>query len=602
MNALNLARRIVPKNLWEYLWRRYLSAVQHTRAALFSPGITVTVLTGGLGIAPILFPLLKDHPDWAFIIAAIVFISLILVSGQIALRTADPETYARILVAGRPAKEVIFVTSWHILQACKRTLRIIDKGTDLASELERNLVDFNRDLSEEEAEKIDRLREDIQRHILAQHTLLLRIEQMKLSASKELGIPPRRLCDHVFQYSPMMHRNRLQNYLSIWEEVRDLRRVDDRVRFRSLLEQTHWFVNNTLRRRRCQRQLIQNRDLHPYIVQFASVHSTSGSLHTYAQSLKFVAATGVENLWAVRSKHKNIRNQIEEEITDRFLFIQRKQRAHPGFDLHTLLLQALQSVDMPEEPRSRVQSLLKALANDAPPAVRELVSEEMLASFSTLPASLARLVAASRNKIALDFKEVYDAWFKEIGGAKFVVSHGYSRTVLSVLRQVASGGTRMVQAPPRIFFVLPEDEDSFDTRVMEYELREERKLRPSRFAAGNQRHLLGLLSPGDAVLILLGAESFDQERRVVHPRGIVQRLSYIVENLRPGICCLVVVVAESYKRQASPLTDNTSFYSQHFDRIDLYPPQWIHLILTEKGSLPEDCLSVIHERLTQGGR
>ena len=51
---------------------------------------------------------------------------------------------------------------------------------------------------------------------------------------------------------------------------------------------------------------------------------------------------------------------------------------------------------------------------------------------------------------------------------------------------------------------------------------------------------------------------------------------------------LVVVVAEHYKLHDTRLNEDTKFYSQHFDRIALYEPRWVDVIITDRGTVPPD--------------
>jgi len=405
-----------------------------------------------------------------------------------------------------------------------------------------------------------------------------------------------------------MHRDRLQKYVQNWEDLLDFRSINpagELQRFVDLLDQNRSFINNTRRRLKYQEQILANRDLHPYIVHLASMHSTSGSLQTYAEALRFLAITGKESLR--RAGSDQARNEVERDIQDRFRFLYRKQRAHPGFDLHALLLSALRCMDHGPDglgPLSGVRRVLLDLdrarmALGSGSGVPSGLSADLLESFRTLPARLAGLVAASRAGISEGFKEVYDAWFADVPRARYVVSHGYSRTVLSVLKR-SLPPQEDAAALPRLYFVLSEKEEkeSLDTRIMEYELKEDRNLRRFRnLAAGGEDHLLGLLGKGDAALILLGAECFDVERRMVHPRGFGRGLGALLRELEKcGIPSLVAVVAESYKRHSALLTADTNFYGQHFDRIDLYPPELVHLIVTDEGTLPGDWRTPVEKR------
>lgn len=577
------------------LWRMGLYARQRIRGAIQAPGITITVLAAVFSIG---FPLL----DWGLVHASSlllilgVFTAVLLslaVSGVIALWTADPNTYAHILVAGRPATEMLFVISCHIMASCHRTLEDLDRAEKLSTALRNTIARDSQPLTEADRGPFETLRGRLEKTGRTLHVPLLRIEAMKVLASLELGIPQRRLCDHVFQYSPLMHRDRLQKYIGIWDELLDLLRSEslERGRIPKVLDRSRPFDNNTRRRVRFQNQILSHRDLHSYIVQFASMHSTSGSLATYARALKSVAVTGIAKLERARGD-SDARKRVLAEIEDRFLFLHRKQRAHPGFDLHTLLRRALREIGSKE--LGAAESLLAVLdENPAEPRlIKSHVSEQGLGPFLDVPLSLASLVQRSRREIAERLDTIYTDWFQGVEQrSRYIVSHGLSQTVLSVLQWVLSRRT----APgfrdlPRIFFLLAEEEDSFDTRAMEYELKENRDVRDRlNLAAGSESHLLGLLGAGDAVLVLLGAECFDAEKRVVHPRGIVHRLARLVPRLaRRNIRVLVVVVAEHYKLHDTRLSEDTKFYSQHFDRIDLYQPGWIDVIVTDRGTVPAE--------------
>ncbi|HEX9670069.1 MAG TPA: hypothetical protein VGC93_11365 [Thermoanaerobaculia bacterium] len=582
-------------------WPASLYVRQRVRAASQAPGITITVLATAFSIAfPPLLPFLAGPaapPVLAIISASVLGLALLtFVSGVIALWVADPQTYASILLAGRPADEVLAVISRHVVRSCKRTLEVAEQGRKLFGDLEARLVSMPRSLDEVERSRIDQLRQAVLRLIQKEHAPLLRIEAMKLRASKELDIPPRRLCDHVFQYSPSMHRDRLQKYLGLWGELRDLPMTYADAKFKDLAAQNNSFANNARRRIRFQEQILCNHDLHGYIVQLASFHSTSGALQTYSEALKSLANVAQKCLEHAPRKAK-VRERTIEEIERQFQFLYRKQRAHPGFDLHALLLRASRLINGGAVP-SPFEHLLEALGADS--SFRHLLTDDVLAQFATLPAQLAALIGKSRKHISSRFESVYAEWFSDPSRPGYIVSHGYSRTVLSVLKGIRPPqGSSGHPAVPRLFFILGEEEDSFDTRVMEFELKEEGTQRRAwSFGAGSEHHLLGLLAREDAVLILLGAECFDSDRRVVHPRGIFRRLDQLVRELSErGIRSLVVVVAESYKLHGTSLTSDTTFYGQHFDRIALYDPQWIDLIVTDDTTYPERWRDVIAPRM-----
>lgn len=630
--------RMGVKWLRNQLWPFGLLLRQLARAAGQASGITITVLVAAYSIGiPYLISAIARGLDVTpglvvFLALGTIILSvpLSLVSGWFALKTADPETYSRILLGGRPEKEVLFTISRRIDRTCGRTLRLSTWAEKLLSHLEeeyrpadekerrepirsgwwRRWTDdliaglsvsffkvrkfFRRSkgpaLSNEQdwlaahRDEIEVLVWWLRRVPHKMHTRLLRIETMKVRASAELDIPARRICDHVFQYSPAIHRDRLRKYVHNWGQILDARVGTDEEKRRlwDIVVQNLIFLNNTRRRRRYQSEILENRDLHTFIVQFASKHSTSGSLQTYAEALRYVGLLGKRRL----SRSSGGAEEEIQAISTRLRFLYRKQRAHPGFDLHALLMRALRCMEPKLHDMSEVLDLLEELRNTSPEGDSKAplrISESRLEAFRDLSYRFAALVDSSRKKISEDFKEICQDWLCGHKDFRYIVSHGFSGTVLSVLRNsLPEPGKLPDDQLPRLFFLLPDEKDSFDTRIMEYELKEMRTFRPFRnFAAGNEKHLLALLKDADQVLVLLGAECFDKERRMVHPRGFRPLLSTILEEMK-GRVCRVLVVAESYKRNDDLLTADTRFYGQHFDRIDLYPPGLIHCVLTDK--------------------
>jgi hypothetical protein len=125
---------------------------------------------------------------------------------------------------------------------------------------------------------------------------------------------------------------------------------------------------------------------------------------------------------------------------------------------------------------------------------------------------------------------------------------------------------------------------------MKYELHSEISANAKRFdhmAIANIDILCRLMDKDSAVMFILGAECFDDKKHVVHPRGIrrqIHKVKRVATNkgLRQP---LVVVAAESYKRQVVDLT-NSRLYSDHFDRIEIYEPEDIDIIVTDKTTYP----------------
>jgi len=595
--------------------RAWLSIRSISRAALSSPGTTLTLLFGLLAFlistaalwrnllptSDSSLPVLSQRLSLILLILLGLGIIGILVSGRFALAKADSQLYAKILLSGRSVHEIFYIIAKDIRRTCRKLERL----------LERAPLPFPPDAKRKHS--VDTFILRLRRHITQQHKKLKRLERLKKLAANELDIPARRLCDHVFQYSPSIHDNRVRAYLRYWKQVGSGWQSSDPLQIHEP------YLTNTTKRIEFQDQLVAHQDLHWFIRELASIHSTSGSLQTYVEALGQVARTYLDTVntyllfpWE--------RAALKKELSDRLLFIIRKQKAHPGFDLHSLLLQYLNTSDEDKgTSASRLNTFLQRVRDhssrltvgDSGPLSRtssierrartllEDYSDEdienILEDLVQLPMEISKRIGAMRSEIREQFWGLYREWFSGLGNDQlpYVVTHGYSQTVRAVLeppdRETAAQPSQRWGSSTddfKLFFMLPGNEDSLDTRVIEYELKENERFRHDRLmAAGPWSILAELLEKGDRVLIVLGAECFDSKRRVVHARGIADELACFLTKLQDSkhyIPAVVVVVAESYKARPETLASDVHFFGQHFDRVDLYPAECIDIIITEK--------------------
>jgi hypothetical protein len=261
------------------------------------------------------------------------------------------------------------------------------------------------------------------------------------------------------------------------------------------------------------------------------------------------------------------------------------------------------------------------------------VSDQHRAALRLLPSYVRSYFRTSRQGIRTKFVEIYREWASKGVGRPYVVSHGYSKTVRDVLRDGLPEATIGVGLLPDVFFIREEEYAFFDTQLMEYEVRHEwgraegeRGFRE--LSVGETHVLVGLVKPGQRVLVVLGAECFAEWRkegvnaayRFVHPWSIAREL----ESLREGIeghggKCLVMVVAEEYKDASiprrrsfagkegreSPLQPqegawhDTQLNREHWERLGISTSENVHLIVTEKSTIPENWRGCVEAR---GGR
>lgn len=613
-------------------WRRSwisLRVRRMYRADLNRPDILVGLLGLILGLIgltwlPLLEPVrrliydwVQANPYWAAGVGSILaFVVFPLVSGYFILGTSDPETYARISLAGRPIEEVFYWIASDARRVCKKVLGRVGRRTRKLVETATSRRD--REGIQPALLKLERKARGVSRRLergnKKQEEALRRIETMKHRACRDFHIPIRRLCDHVLQYSPLIQRDRTYKHLRDWERVETPRETEET---RQAVIRIHLFLKNTQLRVQYLEELMAFRDLHELIRRFSATYSSSGSLHVYARALRQIGEGTRHGWWTLPWN--------EAEIRRRLLFLYRKQRAHPGFSLHTLMRKAFREGRGSEGDRSRSQEILDAL--DAIARAKEERKSSALESshweaLRSSPRRLARIIERSRNEIALNFC----TWFQcrygsavesERSGNLYVVSHGYSNTVLHALLELENESGWLSNGNVRLFFYLLPEEETFDTRLMQYELRAgmlvqelarestkpnepntpvepedmskpqkesengaRERIFTQQLATGDRHVLLNLLDPSqDRVLVLLGAESFDKDHRVVHPRGMPLR-EFLRELEETGTQPRVVVLAESYKQQRS-LAQDSHFYDQHFDRVDVYPRDTIEWVITE---------------------
>lgn len=585
------------------------------RADLYRPDILVGLaglIFGLVGLTwlPFLEPLrqlvfqsVRAHPYGAASLGALLaFVAFPLASGWLILSTSDPEMYSRISLAGRPIEEIFYWLASDARRVCKKVLDRVGRRT-------RTLVEDA--VSGERTEETDEILQKLagraksvcrrlERGNKKQEESLRRIETMKHRACDDFHIPIRRLCDHVLQYSPLIQRDRTYKHLRDWERVETPRKTEET---RQAVIRIRLFLKNTRLRVQYLEELMAFRDLHELIRRFSATYSSSGSLQVYARALRHISEGTRHRWWTLPWS--------EAEIRHRLLFLYRKQRAHPGFSLHTLMKKAFPDGRGSEAGSSRSQPIVKALEAIATAKEERRISALDKSHWEALrssPECLARIIDRSRSEIAGHFCRWFQdryGTFSEPGstGKLYVVSHGYSNTVLHALLELENESGWLSNGNVRLFFYLLPGEETFDTRLMQYELRaailaqeltrESTKQGESpdetragvvtqQLATGDRHVLLSLLDPSqDRVLVLLGAESFDKDHRVVHPRGMPLR-EFLRELEETGTQPRVVVLAESYKQQES-LARDTHFYDQHFDRVDVYPRDTIEWLITNKG-------------------
>ncbi len=524
-------------------------------------------------------------------------------AGYTALRVQTPARFAETLLDGRSTPEAIRVTAFFVRELClasRANLRT------LHDRLQRELPEFeNVDstntakveaLLDGIAEKRAMLDEAISaytRALLLQTQYVERVQALKRALATRLGLPRRRVCDHLLQFSPALFTSRMRKYAENWQTLahaasrryanldRPLRR-----RIEGLLRQNERIHAKLETRIAAQDALLDdaNTPLLAPICRIAAMHSSSGSILRYAWLVAAVAGAARN---VTRDDAPGRRATFDRAIA-MLRFLRRKHRAYPGIELHDSLLRicdrAIAALDRDDDDvRRRKWEVARATLDGS----GEHDPQEAVGCLSELGLMVEGYVAKCRGEIVARVVDLMRAGHDERPFG-LVVTTGYSKTVRQAIREsigVArdTGGGEGRDA--RVFVLTsddPREEEEIDTRQMVFELAEPHAGRPVPLAVGTgPSHVLAsLLRTGEHVLFLIGAECWSDTPglRVVHPRIGHGSLDAVVSEVRARASgCRVVAVAENYKHREDLLADATVF-RHHLDRLVVHE---VDAIVTE---------------------
>lgn len=498
-----------------------------------------------------------------------------------------PDEFARVILSGQPDARKIELVTYQILKVCrgfinnKSAIKLHSYLNDLAIPLD--------------AEKINRSKPKLIKHVKnlqkllnQQEEMLQKILAMKYLVSLALGIPPRRLCDYIFQYSPTIHINRLQKLIENWEEILSYHQYlpggnseDTAItnRLLALRDQNIQISVEFKRRMNYQIQFLKFKDLHPVILSFISANSTSGSLLKYADALSQVA----EEYSLIMGQRPEINSPAYLICCAKLRFLYYKQRAHPGFDLnvHLFNLCSTQVNSHASNDWKVLETILSKLPKHGPhqhPLSMEPNQIKLeIAALCKLSAMVRKVIVDNRNVIVEQFTNYCRTFFgTESFRNTFILTHGHSKTVREVLKR---GLQPLGPNFPNVFVLEPDDVDDFETRLMLHELREDDEFRFLRNASSTKVEFMKLLGNQAKVMLVLGAECFDSDLRVLHPLGISQSIKSLQECL--GSQFQVVVVGEEYKHYLH-LMSFPEFYRNHLDRVEILNSDLVDYIITNK--------------------
>lgn len=499
----------------------------------------------------------------------------------------SPQRYADTALRGRNESEIITSISYHVYVACRtfqRNTEPLEKylPRDRDSTVDVSCILRDREYIEDQIQEVSDAME-------WQELMLMRLLALKTVAAEELGIPRRRLCDHLLQYSPLIQRHMTRKYVSTWNAVLVHVHLHGAAELTtdlcSRLYQNRRIHTESADRALLQTYVLDNKDLHGAIYALASEHSTSGAVFQYAKALAAVAATALQSIDAANGVEK--KDIARDKARTRLKFLFRKQRAYPGFEPHKALS------NMFSEECSE-NSALECISKGQPLAADERnvetkrgMARTQLATLKGIDALATNIIRESQTNVADKFTDYAKLWFYSTDSSdkRIIITHGYSKTVRRALRwglqTLVDKHSIAEKSLPKIFVMNTEhseEADQYDARRMVFELTDDRETYLRDVNYGNEELLLSLLGQNSRFMVLLGAENVLADNSILHPRGTNRLLPLLEEvSKHPNGC--VVAVAESYKQQGYDLVKTNEFHRYHFDRIRYYDAKLFDKVL-----------------------
>ncbi len=519
------------------------------------------------------------------------------------LKHAPPKKYAQVLIEGYSADKSIQFVSNEIRKLASefvenRHARSLD---GLLHRIE-NCPDWPAaaKMIETHQKEIKTNIDELNKIFTRQYDIIQRILELKYFAARQLHIPERQMCDYIFQFSPVIYHNRVLKYtsncselLELYHGVEDFPDLEDRLR--ALVRQNNQIMRKIRTRRDYQNQILKHTELLIPMHRFITEVSISGAIKEYSRTLSQVAKEALEQIKFAGDYHPRLFTRACLDLQEKLQFLYYKQRARGGFDLHYTCFRLCETYSTEDfylnnllENQAR---LLEAFIHKPQyPLFSGNRSEtrQQIYALSRLFETVSMVLVRSRNGVIENFREFYRKWMLEdldLQGeqTRLIITHSYSRTVREVLKHaVLQKEDDLEHTPeenqPKLFVFKPETGDSFKERLMMYDLKEENYHQDLKNTfAGIDK----LMRPAK-IMFILGAECYDKHRWVFHPEGIsdyLKSLRSLAEE--KNIELVVVIVAEFYKCYRR-LIELPEYYKDRFDKISLYQPELIDVIISDK--------------------
>jgi hypothetical protein len=576
------------------LWYRWLWSKQVYRAIVTGKQGAAELVFGvfSLIITLILYFLSSGAAfyarSWLIVGASATLILSAILAGIWALATMSPSIYAQTTLGGRTASETLQLISLDIRDACN----------EFRKDAKVFLQDSHPPI------------EVLKKRFARSHSKLLRITALMGLASEQLDIPLHRLRELLLEYDPAMHRAHAREFIQNLELLSSGATLNPE-HMEAVKVGNENSIARARARTRAQTDILEYTALHSSVLRMAAVHSTAQATQEYARIVSHVARLASDELLLVKSWDPDERQLLDDAMCA-LRFLACRQRTHSGFDLNGTCLSMTrieaQKKRTPADPnrQQKLDDQLTALSELGRSIdrwgdglfVRDPKDEskfldqdrrhvvKVMADLRDLWPYTVKKIEEDRSEIVTRFSKMYESWVKRHAAIPktLLVTHGFSTTVREVLKRGIpdrkAGIPASGQDLPDVFVIGSGNPSDLDSRLMVSALLEVPTLarRFGRLASGDKMTLSKLLEDDVKVMVILGAEGFDTKGRVLHPWGLAS-IGWLKKKLGSGSAFCTVVVAEGYKFHED-LLSNPQDFRYHLDRVHLYDPQLLDVILT----------------------
>lgn len=576
-------------------------------AAIPGTGLTVFLSLGSIIIT--LYLHFQFHIIWLPISLFLLMFLSVLIAGILAKRSLTPRLYGKLVISGRNIEEILNFIA-------RKSLRIHRKFERATREVDGLFKDIANKENHQESEPVQLLEasietvwqpqgglakcrkviKNLQQLLLKEHEEFKRMEQLMEEAALELRIPKKRFVNHIIQFSPELFISRISKFkdnLAELSEDMEKELSQRNVNADAILTRILGLVKqlNKIRRISDQRidranDLIKYEDLHGYIHRISSSNSISEALLIYSETLAKLSRGSKALL--IKSWDGDLNSRLYQDVENRFKLVFRKQKAYPGYDPHEILLKMFEYHN--SETSNDVVKILSQFkkyflvnkheslgflttGDEYKDLEQDRIKDKIIHNLGILGSmglNTKDLLSTYKQKLVSKFKhQVFPSYFNDVQGVKFVITHGYSKTI----RQIIKHGLDQSSKWQNYVFILEgKDSSQFESQLMKFELQNETSFSNQYFSnisIGDISVLKELICNEDKVMIILGAECFDKKGRIVVAKGIKNDFQDLVKYFdQKNIRYSSVVASEEFKGQMESISNSEPF-DDHFDRIDI---------------------------------